>query len=256
MSEQIFQATADGSLIEVSLPEYLCHKTVRAAKIVAVALSSNPGFHRLALAGAAHVDVTRLWYSSKAPQAGGYYVQYEDGYSSYSPAEAFEQGYTPVDQTGNSIQSEQPGTPLSVLIAHVEGASGDPGADVGLATTPAAIPVDIPAESQVQVIDPMLSKQYPSVYTISHVEHINKRVYYGVKGLNELFLASQLAIVKPAEPELPSAEDLDAVAKEQAVAEATGLDTTGGQQGAAEPDGGTLEPGTGIVDPQPQTDTQ
>ena len=28
------------------------------------------------------------------PQAGGYYVVYEDGYKSWSPAEAFESGYT------------------------------------------------------------------------------------------------------------------------------------------------------------------
>jgi hypothetical protein len=195
MSEQIFQAQADGSLTEVSLPEYLCHKTVRAAKIVGVALSPTPGFHRLALAGAAHVDVTRLWYSSKAPQVGGYYVQYEDGYSSYSPAEAFEQGYTPVGQADESGAAEAPSTPLSVLTAHV---SGDPGVDVGLETTSSSLPADIPAESQVVVIDPKLSKKYPETYTISHVEYINKRVYYGVKGLNEIFLASQLAVVKPA----------------------------------------------------------
>lgn len=28
------------------------------------------------------------------PQAGGYYVVYEDGYKSWSPAEPFESGYT------------------------------------------------------------------------------------------------------------------------------------------------------------------
>lgn len=27
------------------------------------------------------------------PEAGGYYVQYEDGYKSFSPAQAFEEGY-------------------------------------------------------------------------------------------------------------------------------------------------------------------
>lgn len=29
-----------------------------------------------------------------APKAGGYFVAYEDGYKSWSPAEAFESGYT------------------------------------------------------------------------------------------------------------------------------------------------------------------
>ena len=32
------------------------------------------------------------------PQSGGYYVRYEDGYESYSPAEAFESGYTPIEE--------------------------------------------------------------------------------------------------------------------------------------------------------------
>jgi len=28
------------------------------------------------------------------PEVGGYYVVYKDGYKSYSPAKAFEEGYT------------------------------------------------------------------------------------------------------------------------------------------------------------------
>lgn len=36
---------------------------------------------------------------STAPAAGGYYVVYEDGYQSYSPAKAFEDGYAPVETT-------------------------------------------------------------------------------------------------------------------------------------------------------------
>lgn len=30
------------------------------------------------------------------PRAGGYFVVYKDGYESWSPAEAFEEGYTRV----------------------------------------------------------------------------------------------------------------------------------------------------------------
>lgn len=30
------------------------------------------------------------------PEVGGYYVVYEDGYKSFSPAGAFESGYTPL----------------------------------------------------------------------------------------------------------------------------------------------------------------
>ena len=31
------------------------------------------------------------------PQIGGYYVVYEDGYKSFSPAEVFESGYTLIE---------------------------------------------------------------------------------------------------------------------------------------------------------------
>ncbi len=34
------------------------------------------------------------YYEKHNPKAGGYYVQYSDGYTSWSPAEAFEEGYT------------------------------------------------------------------------------------------------------------------------------------------------------------------
>lgn len=38
------------------------------------------------------VDATYL--KKHSPQIGGYYVVYTDGYKSYSPAKAFEEGYT------------------------------------------------------------------------------------------------------------------------------------------------------------------
>jgi hypothetical protein len=34
------------------------------------------------------------------PQVGGYYVLYEDGYHSFSPAPAFESGYSLIPATG------------------------------------------------------------------------------------------------------------------------------------------------------------
>jgi hypothetical protein len=109
MSEKIYQATKDGSLQEVSLPEYVCHKVVRAAKIVAVGIGPDPGPEaapgtrrgvRLALEGAAHVDVSQQWMQNKFAQPGGYFVQYEDGYSSFSPAKAFEEGYVKAETAG------------------------------------------------------------------------------------------------------------------------------------------------------------
>jgi hypothetical protein len=38
--------------------------------------------------------VSKEYVEKHNPQAGGYYVVYKDGYKSFSPAEAFEEGYT------------------------------------------------------------------------------------------------------------------------------------------------------------------
>ena len=42
-----------------------------------------------------------------APQPGGYFVLYEGGYTSWSPADAFEAGYTPVTDSAVSISLEE-----------------------------------------------------------------------------------------------------------------------------------------------------
>lgn len=87
-------------MILAGLPKYRCHKEVWAMKIARI----EPY-----LAGGTVPDGVMLvpedkQYSSFVltdefvrrhnPQPGGYYVVYEDGYRSYSPAEAFEAGYT------------------------------------------------------------------------------------------------------------------------------------------------------------------
>jgi len=43
-------------------------------------------------------EVTHEWVKEKHAEAGGYYVMYKDGYSAFSPAEAFEEGYTFIDE--------------------------------------------------------------------------------------------------------------------------------------------------------------
>lgn len=93
------------------MPVYRCHKRVWALKIKTVAahasgdpLVSDAEFEGSVAFQGAHLvpcdgDFSPLyvpadWYRKHKPSAGGYYVVYEDGYSSYSPAEAFESGYT------------------------------------------------------------------------------------------------------------------------------------------------------------------
>lgn len=85
------------------LPRYQCHKVVHAAKIEALhPVATSPGAMPsawilwLTLPDAPTVGVTvqGAWYGKHQPCIGGYYVQYDGGYASYSPADVFEDGYT------------------------------------------------------------------------------------------------------------------------------------------------------------------
>ena len=85
------------------MPKYQCHKKVWALKIKDVTYDRPPleGVPR----GNATITpedegyepfvVDEVWAMKNRPQPGGYYVAYEDGYKSYSPAPAFEAGYLP-----------------------------------------------------------------------------------------------------------------------------------------------------------------
>lgn len=78
-------------MTEVEMPLYECHKEVHAAKITAIE-------NDILILG--HIggrqQVTDGWLARFKPEVGGYYVVYKDGYSSYSPAKAFEEGYSRV----------------------------------------------------------------------------------------------------------------------------------------------------------------
>ena len=77
------------------MPKYRCHKEVWALKILDVGTVPNgDGFITPADDEYASFPVPAAYMEKHRPQAGGYYVQYEDGYRSFSPAKAFEDGYT------------------------------------------------------------------------------------------------------------------------------------------------------------------
>lgn len=80
------------------LPRYRCHKVVRAAKIVAI-----DHWERLDLMPYGVVEVGANWIAEKNAVVGGYFVEYEDGYTSFSPATAFEDGYRPILEPFNGI---------------------------------------------------------------------------------------------------------------------------------------------------------
>jgi hypothetical protein len=82
-----------GAFIE--MPKYECHKTVHALKIREVTEVPSGGAILIPEdTRYAGIDVDAEWVSKHSPEAGGYYVSYDDGYKSYSPAAAFENGYT------------------------------------------------------------------------------------------------------------------------------------------------------------------
>lgn len=82
------------------MPEYQCHKKVWALKIKSV-INSPPDVIvdggswdlEIEAPGYAPIRVSHEWMLKHGPESGGYYVVYEDGYKSYSPAKAFEAGY-------------------------------------------------------------------------------------------------------------------------------------------------------------------
>jgi hypothetical protein len=43
------------------------------------------------------IPVNAEYLQKHKPRVGGYYVRYADGYESFSPAQAFEEGYTLMD---------------------------------------------------------------------------------------------------------------------------------------------------------------
>lgn len=77
------------------MPRYECHKQVWALKIKEV-LGDKAPTPTLVFEddGYAPISVDWGWYFKHKPRPGGYYVVYADGYKSYSPAKAFEDGYT------------------------------------------------------------------------------------------------------------------------------------------------------------------
>jgi hypothetical protein len=103
-TQQPADATDSTVQAAASMPQYQCHKKVLAAKIGSIkrvkatdqtagdTWNLVPEDDKLP-----PINVTGDWMGRHDPQHGGYFVEYEDGYTSYSPAEAFEAGYTLIE---------------------------------------------------------------------------------------------------------------------------------------------------------------
>lgn len=91
------------------MPMYVCHKKVWALKIKEIVIAPRPTIEELQVildggpeGSAAYlipeghfgpIMVSKEFMQKHEPKVGGYYVQYRNGYVSFSPAEAFEEGY-------------------------------------------------------------------------------------------------------------------------------------------------------------------
>lgn len=90
----------------IELPKYNCHKQVWALKIKDIKRYSflkdpitgnKPANHATIFpenTRYAPFEVDEAYLNKHNPQIGGYYVQYKDGYQSFSPAKEFEDGYS------------------------------------------------------------------------------------------------------------------------------------------------------------------
>ncbi|KKK95449.1 hypothetical protein LCGC14_2672700 [marine sediment metagenome] len=90
--------------VDREMPKYRCHKEVHALKIRDIILDSDEAKEEgretdgsamiVPESGFAVFKVDDDYMRKHKPQVGGYYVVYQGGYKSWSPAEAFESGYT------------------------------------------------------------------------------------------------------------------------------------------------------------------
>ena len=115
------RAEAQRNTAEREMPKYVCHKQVWALKIAKleldIALAAAEDRETTGGAwitptdeGYAKFHVDALYVAKHNPREGGYYVVYADGYASFSPAAAFEDGYTKVgSDLGEAVRSARGG---------------------------------------------------------------------------------------------------------------------------------------------------
>ena len=99
--DEIVMLKSEQDARKYSLPRWKCHKVVEAFKIEHILPEKGGLANLVSVETTGHIEhrvcVGGSYLSKHNPQPGGYYVRYEDGYESYSPAEVFESGYTRMD---------------------------------------------------------------------------------------------------------------------------------------------------------------
>jgi hypothetical protein len=96
--------------IERELPRYKSHKTVYALQIDSVSTrESGEGVLSFVDRNYGNITVSAAYMEKHSPVAGGFYVVYQDGYQSFSPAHAFENGYHLVEKTQSEVGQTEDG---------------------------------------------------------------------------------------------------------------------------------------------------
>lgn len=109
------------------LPQYKCHKVVRAARIQ-TCLGGVLGVQVGDTKAIVEIEVGRAWVERHKPEHGGYLVAYEDNYLSYSPADVFEAGYHELPPLGTACGGTADAAPATNMV----GATGGSLAEIDL----------------------------------------------------------------------------------------------------------------------------
>ena len=76
------------------LPHYKSHKVVGALQVSSVDRGVSGGVLHFDDEENSSIDLPEEYFAKHRPFMGGYFVVYKDGYQSFSPQDAFEDGYT------------------------------------------------------------------------------------------------------------------------------------------------------------------
>ncbi len=99
-------------------PRYQCHKQVGATKVTGFDLQIGGGSDTIGLVtdhGTFHFPKRGPGQKPTEYEVGGYVVQYDDGYTSYSPAKPFEDGYALIGNT-QIAYTTAPATPTDAML--------------------------------------------------------------------------------------------------------------------------------------------
>lgn len=90
------------------LPKYRSHKEVGALKIAKLEPNDEGALITPEDRGYIPIQVSKEYVEKHSPKAGGYFVQYKDGYQSFSPSQAFEEGYRRLGPGDPSAEAGEP----------------------------------------------------------------------------------------------------------------------------------------------------